>query len=103
MKSLVHQKVCTIENRDMIFIPRQMDTYLYLNPPKLISSEFYPDLLATKPSQVIWHGSNYKSQESYEKRPSKQFLFVGARSGYKNFITAAKHFVKLPIMIRRSG
>ena len=72
------------------------DGYIFVSQStKNDFSEFYPDLLATKPSQVIWHGSNYKGQESSQKRTSKQFLFVGARSGYKNFFTAAKAFCKI--------
>lgn len=73
------------------------DGYIFVSQStKYDFGEFYPELLATKPSQVIWHGSNYNTQrESTEKSSSKQFLFVGARKGYKNFITAAKAFCKI--------
>ena len=42
-------------------------------------SKFYPNLLATKPSTVIWHGSNYRINETSIKN-SKKFLFVGSRT-----------------------
>lgn len=73
------------------------DGYIFVSQStKHDFGEFYPDLLETKPSQVIWHGSNYKTQgKSSQKRASKQFLFVGARRGYKNFVTAAKAFCKI--------
>ena len=58
-------------------------------------AEFYPDLFATKPSQVIWHGSNYSVINDTANKCSKKFLFVGSRRGYKNFCTAAEAFCEI--------
>lgn len=57
--------------------------------------EFYPKLIGSRPSKVIWHGCNFPIKENENKNPKKQFLFVGSRSGYKNFINAAKAFCKV--------
>ena len=58
-------------------------------------SDFYPEFFRKKPSQVIWHGSNYVTEHEISKKNPKQFLFVGSRRGYKNFITAAKAFCEI--------
>ena len=95
MKSLVHQKVCTIENRDMIFIKKQTDTFSSQNRLKTISENFTPIYLQTNPLKVIWHGSNYSVRNDTANKSSKKFLFVGSRKGYKNFSTAAKAFCEI--------
>ena len=58
-------------------------------------AEFYPELFVSRPSKVIWHGCNFPIKEQKNKNPRKQFLFVGSRNGYKNFINAAKAFCKV--------
>ena len=58
-------------------------------------AEFYPELFGSRPSKVIWHGCNFPIKEQKNKNPRKQFLFVGSRNGYKNFINAAKAFCKV--------
>ena len=58
-------------------------------------AEFYPKLFGSRPSKVIWHGCNFPIKEGKNKNPRKQFLFVGSREGYKNFINAAKAFCKV--------
>ena len=57
-------------------------------------AEIYPDLFQSRPSRVIYHGKNFDSSVNSFNKDSKQFLFVGAREGYKNFVNACLAFEK---------
>lgn len=54
--------------------------------------EFYPELLDSTPSEVIWHGNNFDNSNPIESKKKNQVLFVGTRDGYKNFKGAVESF-----------
>ena len=74
----------------------QADGYIFVSKSTRNDfAEFYPDLIKSRPSKVIWHGCNFHVKEQKSEKQRKQFLFVGSREGYKNFATAAQAFCKL--------
>ena len=55
---------------------------------------YYPDVsLDSKINSVIWLGSSFNAPEKPSNEKKHQFLFVGARNGYKNFKTALEAFI----------
>ena len=74
----------------------QADGYIFVSKSTRNDfAEFYPDLIKSRPSKIIWHGGNFPIDERKNKNLRKQFLFVGSREGYKNFATAAQAFCKV--------
>ena len=72
------------------------DGYIFVsNSTKEDFKRFYPSLYSSKPSKVIWHGRNFEITKRTKNQESKQFLFVGSRSGYKNFKSTAKAFCEV--------
>jgi glycosyltransferase involved in cell wall biosynthesis len=72
------------------------DGYIFVsNSTRDDFAEFYPDLIKSRTSKVIWHGCNFHINAQKNQNPRKQFLFVGSREGYKNFTTAAQAFCKV--------
>ena len=75
---------------------RQADGYIFVSKSTRNDfEELYPELFESRPSKVIWHGCNFPVIMERNKNRRKQFLFVGSRNGYKNFITAAQAFCKI--------
>lgn len=58
-------------------------------------AKFYRELYNSKPSRVILHGCNYTNKKTKYSQRKRQFLFVGARNGYKNFHSALSAFKKI--------
>lgn len=56
---------------------------------------YYPSLTKSIPSEVVWHGNNFDNLPKLNIKKKKQFLFVGSRSGYKNFKNAYRAFERL--------
>jgi len=56
---------------------------------------FYPGLTESIPNEVIWHGNNFGRLKNSAVKKKNQFLFVGSRSGYKNFESACRAFEHL--------
>jgi glycosyltransferase involved in cell wall biosynthesis len=74
----------------------QADGYIFVSKStKNDFAKFYPDLFESKPSKVISHGCNFPVNEQKNLKRRKQFLFVGSREGYKNFVIAAQAFCKV--------
>lgn len=74
----------------------QADGYIFVSKSTHNDfAEFYPDLIKSRPSKIIWHGCNFPVNKLKHKNRRKQFLFVGSRNGYKNFATAAQAFCKV--------
>jgi len=74
----------------------QADGYIFVSKSTRNDfAEFYPDIIKSRPSTVIWHGCNFHVKEQKSEKQRKQFLFVGSREGYKNFTTAAQAFCKV--------
>lgn len=60
---------------------------------KIDFQHFYPSVnLNQKVHDVIWLGTFFQNQDKIITKKKHQFLFVGARNGYKNFNTAIKAF-----------
>ena len=55
--------------------------------------KIYPAVcLEKKANSVIWLGCTFDALETHSKNKKHQFIFVGARNGYKNFKTAFRAF-----------
>ena len=55
---------------------------------------YYPDVnLDQKVNSVIWLGCSFNTSQMPRNEKKHQFLFLGARNGYKNFITAINAFI----------
>lgn len=97
---LIHEKfgapgdLYTKANRNNFY--NQADGYIFVSKSTRNDfAEFYPDLIKSRLSKIIWHGGNFPIDERKNKNLRKQFLFVGSREGYKNFATAAQAFCKV--------
>ena len=55
-------------------------------------NSFYPELTESIPNEVVYLGNNFVQSGEVVLERKAQFLFVGSRSGYKNFENACKAF-----------
>ena len=55
-------------------------------------NSFYPELTESIPNEVVYLGNNFVQSGEVVLQRKAQFLFVGSRSGYKNFENACKAF-----------
>ena len=71
----------------------QADGYIFVSKSTRNDfAEFYPELIKSRPSKVIWHGCNFDNLPNLDINKKKQFLFIGSRTGYKNFENAYRAF-----------
>ena len=83
---------------------KQADGYIFVS--KSTRDDFaksYSELFNSRISKVIWHGSNYETENDIFGKNLKQFIFVGSRSGIKTSLLQPKRFAKLPLSIPKSG
>ncbi len=97
---LIHEKFGAphglYDKKSRTYFYEKADGYIFVSASTQNDfRDLYTDLLATRPSQVIWHGNHYQKYNLGSEKNSNQFLFVGSRRGYKNFSIAAKAFSEI--------
>jgi glycosyltransferase involved in cell wall biosynthesis len=95
---LIHEQIGAPLN----LLDRNKRQNLYKNSDALIFDSYstkndfqkiYPDVsLNKKANSVIWLGCTFDEVAKHVKNKKHQFIFVGARNGYKNFKTALRAF-----------